>query len=92
MITQQANENDRIPPYHGCQCDSAGRGRLDPLENRKRKLRAFTRYMVFGSWDDLFRFMEERLELPLTRPNLVLNLELLFTEIRLLLPCYIFVV
>jgi hypothetical protein len=26
-------------------------------------LRALTRYMVFDSWDDLFRFMEEGLEL-----------------------------
>jgi hypothetical protein len=26
-------------------------------------LRAVTRYMVFDSWDDLFRFMEEGLEI-----------------------------
>jgi hypothetical protein len=26
-------------------------------------LRALTRYMVFDTWDDLFRFMEEGLEI-----------------------------
>lgn len=31
-------------------------------------LRALTRYMIFDSWDDLFRFMEEGLELPSVPP------------------------
>jgi hypothetical protein len=31
-------------------------------------LRALTRYMVFDSWDDLFRFMEEGLELASVPP------------------------
>lgn len=31
-------------------------------------LRALTRYMIFDSWDDLFRFMEEGLEIALQPP------------------------
>jgi len=31
-------------------------------------LRALTRYLIFDSWDDLFRFMEEGLEIATVPP------------------------
>jgi hypothetical protein len=40
-------------------------------------LRALTRSMVFDSWDELFRFMEEGLELASVPPYRILDLELL---------------